>query len=66
MSGPELPHRVDAGDKGVTWTIEASQVFALADSARQTFNLPAIVPFVAKVELGNGKTYRSRQHRLDR
>lgn len=59
LSGPELPHRMEAGDKQVMWAFDADEVLRFAAVARDAFNMPAALPIIATVELGNGRVYRS-------
>lgn len=57
--GPTLPHRLDVGEEA-TWAIEMNQVRQVADAWR-TQHGGASVPAWMEVQVGNGKTYKSKE-----
>ena len=57
--GPSLPHRLDVGEEA-TWAIEMTQVNAVVGAWRNQSGGGA-VPAWMEVQVGNGKTYKSKQ-----
>ncbi|MFF7985447.1 hypothetical protein ACFZDK_41125 [Streptomyces sp. NPDC007901] len=57
--GPALPHRLDVGEEA-TWAIEMSQAQQVADAWRSQRG-GVSVPAWMEVQVGNGKTYRSKE-----
>lgn len=57
--GPSLPHRLEVGEEA-TWAIEMDQVNRVAAAWRSQGG-GATVPAWMEVQVGNGKTYKSKQ-----
>ncbi|MHC3424718.1 hypothetical protein [Streptomyces sp. DT18] len=58
--GPPLPYRLDVGDEA-TWAIEMSQARQVAETLRSQRGGAVRVPTWMEVQVGNGKTYKSKQ-----
>jgi len=57
--GPSLPHRLEPG-ASETWSVDAQAVHAFAEVNRKTFKLTT-AELVGKVELGTGRTHKTRR-----
>lgn len=56
VSGPELPHSMEAGGRRVLWAMDSETVADFVAATKAAFT-QRVYPIVGKVELGNGRIY---------